>query len=115
MGGDGDPVDVVVLGKPLDRGEQAKVIPIGILRITDYGKNDFKILAVLLNDYNILNKEKDQLFNNYIDEIERLKTWFENYKGKNIVKFINYGNSREAYDLVNLAAKEFNKMGIKSF
>ena len=46
LGGDGDPLDVLVLGAALPRGAILACRPIGVLRMQDDGERDDKILAV---------------------------------------------------------------------
>jgi inorganic pyrophosphatase len=51
LGGDGDPLDVVVLtGEPMITGSVLSVRPIGFLKMTDDKGQDEKILAVPVND-----------------------------------------------------------------
>ena len=46
---------------------------------------------------------------------EKEVTLRDKYKGSNFVKFLNYGNSKDAVNLINITNKEFNKYGIKAF
>jgi inorganic pyrophosphatase len=46
LGGDGEPLDVLVLGAALPRGATVRVRPIGMLRVVDRLERDDKILAV---------------------------------------------------------------------
>src|SRR6056300_305827 len=39
-GGDGDPLDVIVLGKEIEMGKVMKVKVIGVLKMTDFGEQD---------------------------------------------------------------------------
>jgi inorganic pyrophosphatase len=51
LGGDGDPLDVVVLtGEPMITGSVLSVRPVGFLKMTDDKGQDEKILAVPVND-----------------------------------------------------------------
>ena len=51
LGGDGDPLDVVVLtGEPMITGSALSVRPVGFLQMTDDKGQDEKILAVPVND-----------------------------------------------------------------
>ncbi|MBT6347504.1 MAG: inorganic diphosphatase [Nitrospina sp.] len=82
LGGDGDALDVIVLGPPLLRGsiEQARLI--GVLRLLDDGEQDDKLIAVSKNSpfYKIDSiKELDQ---KYPGVSNILELWFENYKGE---------------------------------
>lgn len=47
LGGDGDALDVLVLSKkPVKKGAKLKVRPIAVMKMTDQGKRDDKIIAV---------------------------------------------------------------------
>jgi inorganic pyrophosphatase len=48
-GGDGDPLDVLVLAEHLPVGTLIEVIPIGLLLLKDLGELDHKVLAVPLD------------------------------------------------------------------
>ena len=112
-GGDGDPLDVIILGEPLAQGEFVKLKAIGILKMNDNGDKDDKIIAVKedgkfykFNNIDHLNSEYPQLLNN-------IKYWFEMYKGKNVVKFKNYGSSKEANDLINTSSNFYKRFGLR--
>ena len=116
LGGDGDPLDVLVFGDRIKRGEVVKVYPIGLLRMTDFGENDFKVISVKVEDYpNINPKNVNEIFAGVYEIIEKNKDWFSKYKGLDVVKFIDYGNSYDAVNLINLSNKEFDKYGIRVF
>ena len=50
LGGDGDPLDVIILGQAVPRGEIADVRLIGVLKMLDGGEQDDKLIAVLTED-----------------------------------------------------------------
>ncbi len=81
LGGDGDPLDVIVLGGMMRRGAAGAVKPIGVFFLNDNGSIDDKILAVMpgsfLGPINSI-AELSSLYPGYLDIIE---TWFTNYKG----------------------------------
>ena len=112
-GGDGDPLDVIVLGKEIEMGKVMKVKVIGVLKMTDFGEQDDKIIAVQLNDefskYNEINELKKNN-NNILDEVI---LWFQNYKGENIIKVFGYESSMEAINLIMMGSRYYKKYGIK--
>ena len=113
MGGDGDPLDVLILGNSLKQGEVINAKIIGIMRMRDFGEGDDKIIAVPLNDKlaefdNLLN-----LNDEHPELLQDIKVWFENYKGINAVKFVNLGTPKEAKELVLKTNKYFNKNGVR--
>lgn len=111
-GGDGDPLDVIVLGKEIEMGKVMKVKVIGVLKMKDFGEQDDKIIAVQLNDefskYNEINELKKNN-NNILDEVI---LWFQNYKGENIIKVFGYESSMEAINLIMMGSRYYKKYGI---
>jgi inorganic pyrophosphatase len=90
LGGDGDPLDVFVLGKPIKRGAVIECKLIGVLKLLDSGEKDDKLIAVNANSrfYNVNNLE--QLEELYPGILEISKIWFSNYKGKGKMKFMGF-------------------------
>ncbi len=58
-GGDGDPVDVLVIAETLKTGTVISVEPVAMLKLIDDGEEDFKILAVPADDRLNVLKIKD--------------------------------------------------------
>ena len=113
LGGDGDPLDAIVLGNPLPRGTVLKAKIIGLLKMTDTGEQDDKIVAVQedsiyykFNDVNEILENDDQL-------LIEISEWFESYKGNNIVSFINYSSQNEAINLIKFASKSYIRYGVR--
>jgi inorganic pyrophosphatase len=79
--GDGDPLDAIVLGPAMQRGDVVVTRPVGILRMLDEGERDDKIICVVgsgpLSDV----KDLDDLDQRYPGVREILETWFTYYKG----------------------------------
>jgi inorganic pyrophosphatase len=48
-GGDGDPLDVLLLAEHLPTGTVVEIIPIGLLLLKDLGELDHKVLAIPVN------------------------------------------------------------------
>ena len=112
-GGDGDPLDVLILGDKLAQGEVVQVKPLGVMKMTDGGEQDDKIIAVPitspLNKYNNikhLNSEQPEI-------LENIKMWFLNYKGQNTVKFLNFESDSAAKQLIKLTANYYKRFGLK--
>lgn len=80
-GGDGDPVDVVLLGPAAPCGAVVEARIVGALRLLDDGEQDDKMLAVRpgapLGDVHGL----DELRDRYPGVLDILETWFVHYKG----------------------------------
>ncbi len=112
-GGDGDPLDIFVLGSPLTRGEVVKVKPIGVIKMNDLGDQDDKIIAVhSIGEFKNINNI-DHLNSKHPKILKNVKQWFENYKGKNVVEFVNFGSAIEAKDLIKLSQNYYKRLGVK--
>jgi len=81
-GGDGDPVDVFVLGAAVDRESELSVKIIGALKLLDKGEQDDKLIAVSPNTpfWNL--NSMAELNANFPGVSVILETWLSNYKGK---------------------------------
>jgi inorganic pyrophosphatase len=109
LGGDGDPLDMLVLGPALPRGTVLPVRVIGSIRLVDDGDKDDKLIAVpkdspLAKATTVA--ELDEIFPG-ITAI--LQTWFENYKGKDAVQCQGFGGKDEAEALIVAAMESFSK------
>lgn len=81
-GGDGDPLDVWVLGETLPIGATVQVRLIGMIRMLDNGEIDDKYIAVLPEDPGFGSMTGlDMLSKHYPTAIPLLTTWLGNYKG----------------------------------
>jgi len=111
-GGDGDPLDVLILGESLTQGEVIKVKAIGLMKMNDSGDQDDKIIAVPLNKtfYEVNNIEDLKKIN--IKLLDDIKFWFVHYKGTNVVEFINFESQDAANELIGLTQKYFERSGI---
>ena len=109
LSGDGDPLDIILLGPPLNRGDVVSAKLIGVLKLLDNGEQDDKLIAVQLNSplkkSNSL-KELDEQFPG-IKEI--LEQWFTNYKGNGKVQSNGFGNLEEAEKILKEASEQFEK------
>lgn len=82
-GGDGDPVDIVVLGKSLARGTVVPVRVLGILGVKDKGERDDKVIGVPAGDGEFSGVATlADLEAGYPGLLKIVKLWFANYKLK---------------------------------
>lgn len=94
LGGDGDPMDVLVIGKMELRGTIARARVIGVMRMLDGGDQDDKLIAVE-DGSAFAGKTMADLEANGVAAI--LKAWFENYKGPDSGIFVTaFGGAAEA-------------------
>ncbi len=103
MGGDGDSLDGITLGKFEFRGEVTQVKVIGVLHLIDGGDVDDKIIAVIpgtvFGDIDSL-AELDARYPSIKAIIE---TWFEDYKGPGELHSLGFGDADEAQAVIDAA------------
>ncbi|WP_254795828.1 ParB-like protein [Arsukibacterium indicum] len=80
-GGDGDPLDVVVLGQALPQGTVQQVRLVAVMRMLDNGEQDDKLLAVPLSGVFSDVTDLAELQRQFPGVTEQLQLWFEHYKG----------------------------------
>ena len=107
-GGDGDPLDVIVLGEQLQKGSVVEVKLIGILKMLDKGEVDDKLIAVMVNnsifsDVNSFNELKKL----YQGITEILEMWFTNYKGFNKVIVNGFEDEKKALEIFKSACDQY--------
>lgn len=112
-GGDGDPLDIIVLGQAEERGSVIKCKLIGVLYLMDRGEQDDKLIAVSSNSplYGI--NGIDELDEKYIGISEILKLWFTNYKGTGKMMSKGYGNRINALDILQTAINDYEQSSTK--
>ena len=85
-GGDGDPLDVIVISSSVERGSVIKAIPLGALIMIDDQEIDTKIIAVGVNSSKLSQMNSIiQLNENYNGLIDIILLWLKNYKGQVLV------------------------------
>ena len=114
-GGDGDPLDVLILGEKINKGEIVNFLPVGIIQMIDEGQRDDKIIGFKIEDKKNINLSENNIFLEKSKKIQEIKSWFENYKGIGIIEVIDFKNANEAMDLITKANKFYKKSGVKKF
>lgn len=81
QGGDGDPIDVLVLTEALKTGDVIEILPLALFKLMDENQEDFKIIAVPKDqNLNVLNVTTyEELGKKHPVAVEILKLWFTNY------------------------------------
>ena len=79
-GGDGDAVDILVIGESMSTGTVIEVIPIATLQLIDDGEEDYKVLAVPADaSLNILQATTSDKIRNFEGIKTIIQTWFTSY------------------------------------
>ena len=108
-GGDGDPLDVIVLGDRYERSAIVNVRMLGVMRLMDTGQQDDKLLAVDTKGYLSHVQSLGDLEASYEGLLDLIKVWFENYKGQERVRFISFEDEQKAYESVERAFKDYGR------
>lgn len=97
-GGDGDALDVLVISETVSTGSLLEIIPIGMLKLSDDGELDYKIVAVpIAEDEKIINaKNYRELTSDYPGIKEILEIWFSNYDPEEITEILGWEDEKAA-------------------
>ena len=106
-GGDGDALDVIILGPSVPRGTVVKAKLIGILNLLDGGETDDKILAVLEGSPLYEVNDIQELDNRFPGTTKIIEIWFSSYKGAGILESKGFGDASKAHDMVNKALNAY--------
>lgn len=107
-GGDGDPLDIIVLDSAVERGSIQKVKILGALKFLDEGEYDDKIVAVTLTGPFAKINDLDKMMMNFPGAVEIVRYWFEGYD-KGSMKFMGYMKQKDAEFLIEKAHKSWSK------
>jgi inorganic pyrophosphatase len=107
LGGDGDPLDIIVLGPSAERGEVLKCKLLGVLYLLDRGEEDDKLIAVSEDSPLFTIQSFSELEVNYPGVLEIISTWFSNYKGKGKMEVTGIGNEKEAMLVLKKAIEAY--------
>lgn len=106
-GGDGDPLDVVVLGEAVPRGTVLKVRVIGLVQMVDNGEQDDKIIAVVPGAAFGELQSAEELDSAYAGVSTILATWFANYKGAGRIRVRGFVGRDSARAVLNAATAAY--------
>lgn len=112
LAGDGDPLDALVLTRePLHPGVLIKFRPIGVLRMTDDGEGDEKIIGVPTDKIDPTYAGIRDLGDLPAIERQRMEAFFRVYKdlpvGRNPVRLDGFGDAIEARTLIEASMRRF--------
>jgi inorganic pyrophosphatase len=109
-GGDGDPVDVFVLGPSIAREQIVGVRIIGIIHMLDDHESDFKLLAVSADNKGLKVETFDMLISNYPGVLEILRTWLSNYKGQGRIEILSVQDEKHAIRYLKKSHEDYINM-----
>lgn len=110
LGGDGDPLDILVLGSAMERGSVAPVRVIGGLKMLDGGEQDDKLIAVPVVEQSPFKDVEtiEALQEQYPGVVDIVKIWFDNYKGPDgEIEVQGIMSSKEATKVLNQAISHY--------
>lgn len=103
LGGDGDSLDVLTLGKFERRGLVVKAKLIGVMHLLDGGDVDDKLIAVLPGTDFYAYDNLSELEAAYVGTTGIIGTWFANYKGPGELEVTGFGDAAEAQQVLDAA------------
>ena len=113
LGGDGDPLDIIVIGPAVPRGSVVQARLIGVLEMLDNGEKDDKLIAVLSNSPLAKVSSIEELSREFKGITEILEIWFSNYKGPGKMESKGFGDVSQAHKILHAAIAAYTKF--KSF
>jgi inorganic pyrophosphatase len=101
-GGDGDPLDVLVLAEHLATGTVLEVQAIGLLKLEDLGEKDHKVLAIPVQpELRILPCTNYTELTMHFPMVKHiLELYFQYYDGIGTMKLMGWGDERVAVEEV---------------
>lgn len=108
-GGDGDPVDVFVLGTSIVRERIVKVNIVGIIHMLDNNESDSKLLAVNTEEPGFDINSLEMLTNTYPGVIDIIKLWLNHYKGPGKIIILSVNDEKDAFRYLNAAHIDYIK------
>lgn len=106
LGGDGDPLDVIVLGPSVKRGAIQPCKLIGVLLLEDHGEQDDKLIAISRNSPLFHVNDMIQLEKEYPGISTIIETWFTNYKGPGKMISRGFESKDKALEILHKAIAE---------
>ena len=106
-GGDGDPLDVILIGSYIPRGNIVSGKVIGVLKMLDGGEIDDKLLMIQKDSPLYKANSVEELKEEFPGALSIIEKWFESYKGPGEIKTNGYGSVFEAENVLNQAIQDF--------
>jgi inorganic pyrophosphatase len=107
LGGDGDPLDVIVLGEAVPRGRVVRTRIVGVLKLLDDGEQDDKLIAVREDTPFWTVDDMTGLEHEFPGAREIVETWFTYYKGRGEMESKGTGDAATGRAILEAARKAF--------
>ncbi len=111
LGGDGDPVDVLIPGPSLPMGSVVHAKLVGVLRLSEEGTMDSKLVAVASGTPEFAAGSISALDAVIPGTSKKLEGWFTGYKGPGVITSQGYGDAEEARKMFVTSLKAFAAKG----
>jgi inorganic pyrophosphatase len=108
LGGDGEPLDVLVLGPSVPRGSLVRAVPIGLLHIVDRLERDDKILAIVPGTPLAAVEDIAELDTRFPGVRQILTNWYTNSRPGSAMDVQGFGSRAAARQLIAECAQEFD-------
>ena len=97
-GGDGDPLDVLVLCESLKTGTILATKPIAVLKLLDNGESDYKVICIPADEKlrTVSAETFDEFSKKYPNALQLIESWFSNYDHADPVIIEGWGDEKEA-------------------
>ena len=101
-GGDGDALDILVIGTHIPTANFIEVKPIAVLLLKDRGEDDHKIISVPIDHkfQTIKAHTLENLITDYPSILDIIELWFLNYKGDNEMEVLGWGDEKQALEMI---------------
>lgn len=109
FGGDGDPLDAIVLGDTLVRGDVVSCRMVGVLKLEDQGEQDDKLIFVLNDSPYGKYHSIESLEAEFPGTREKLQSWFTKYKGPGKMVSKGIESKTEALTVFKSAEYQYKK------
>ncbi len=107
-GGDGDPLDALVVSSSLLSGSVVETIPIAVLKLMDNDEQDYKVICIpsAKKLQTVSANTFTEFSGKYPDALKIIELWFSNYDTTDTVTIKGWGDEKEALAEINKALKK---------
>ncbi|HBY68701.1 MAG TPA: hypothetical protein DEG69_13695 [Flavobacteriaceae bacterium] len=107
-GGDGDPLDALVISSKLLSGSVVETTPIGVLKLMDNGEKDYKVICIPSEKklQTVSANTFIEFSEKYPDALKIIELWFSNYDTTDTVTIEGWGDEKEALAEIKKAVQQ---------